>query len=117
LFWGTRYVTDRYGDDDVSGWSNVIGADFIFDLNDKIDIGASGTVRHSLGGKAISYAFGPRVGIRAFENGWLSLGYNVSGFSDRDFDDARYSRNGPYMTLRFKLDSSILNTLGLGSRP
>ena len=32
LFWGTRYSSDRFGADDVKGWSNVIGADLRFDL-------------------------------------------------------------------------------------
>ena len=51
LFWGTRYATDRFGQDDVKGWSNVIGGDFKFDLSDVADVGAAGTVRIGTGGR------------------------------------------------------------------
>ena len=45
FFWGTRYNFDRFGADDVKGWSNLIGADFRFNLGEHVDVGASGTVR------------------------------------------------------------------------
>lgn len=44
-FWGTRYVFDRFGADDLKGWSNVFGADIRFDLGRLVDVGVSGTVR------------------------------------------------------------------------
>lgn len=34
LFWGTRYNFDRFGADDVKGWSNLIGADFRLGLSE-----------------------------------------------------------------------------------
>ena len=45
VFWGARYNFDRFGADDIKGWSNLIGADFRFNLGDHVDVGASGTVR------------------------------------------------------------------------
>jgi hypothetical protein len=113
VFWGSRYVSDRYGQDDVKGWSNVLGADVRFDLNDTLDIGPSGTLRYSLGGKSLSWAAGLSLGVRPFENGWLSVGWNFTGFSDRDFEEARYTRSGPFITMRFKFDSTTLAGLGL----
>jgi uncharacterized repeat protein (TIGR01451 family) len=116
LFWGSRYVADRYDSDDLTGWSNVVGADIKFDLSDKVDLGVSGTVRESAGGAAISYSGGPAIGVSPFQNGYISVGYNVLGYSDRDYEDARYTRSGPYVTLRFKFDQNTLSGLGLGSR-
>ncbi len=116
LFWGTRYVSDRVNGDDVAGWSNVLGADIRFDLNDMIEVGGSATVRHGLGGNSIAYSGGPSIGIRPFDNGWLQVGWNLVGFHDRDFQEDRYTRSGPYVTMRLKFDQLSLASLGLGRR-
>ncbi len=116
LFWGTRYVSDRVSGDDMRGWSNVVGADLRFDLDDMIEVGASATVRHGLGGDSIAWSGGPSIGIRPFDNGWLQLGWNVVGFHDRDFAEDRYTRSGPYVTMRVKFDQLSLAALGLGGR-
>ena len=116
LFWGARYVADRFGADDIDGLSNVAGADLRFDLSDTLDIGFAGTVRHGLGARAIAYSGGPSIGFSPVENGWLTVGWNVKGFEDRDFEEARYTRTGPYLTMRFKFDQLSLQALGLGRR-
>ncbi|WP_106639449.1 DUF11 domain-containing protein [Allosphingosinicella vermicomposti] len=113
LYWSSRYVSDRFGADDIGGWSNVIGLDARYDISDKIDLGLSGSVRGGIGGRAYSYSAGPNIGISPFENGWLSLGYNLVGFYDRDFSDDRYTRAGPYVTIRLKFDQATLQGLGL----
>jgi uncharacterized repeat protein (TIGR01451 family) len=116
IFWGSRYVAERFGADDVEGWSNAVGADLRFDLSDTFDIGFAGTVRHGLGARAVAYSGGPSVGFSPVRNGWLSIGWNIVGFEDRDFEEARYTRAGPYVTMRFKFDQLSLQALGLGRR-
>jgi hypothetical protein len=108
LFWGTRYVSERFGNDDVSGWSNVIGADFKFDLSKYADIGGAGTVRVGTGGKNIAYSVGPVLTVTPFKNGNISLGYNIVGFEDRDFEKSRYTRSGPFITFKLKFDQETL---------
>jgi hypothetical protein len=116
LFWGSRYVAERFGADDLEGWSNVVGADLRFDLSDSFDIGFAGTVRHGLGARAFAYSGGPSIGFSPVENGWMSVGWNITGFDDRDFEEARYTRAGPYVTMRFKFDQLSLQSLGLERR-
>ncbi|HEX8468017.1 MAG TPA: hypothetical protein VF620_09460 [Allosphingosinicella sp.] len=116
VFWGSRYVSETFGDQDVDGWSNVVGADFRFDLSDTIDFGIAGTVRGGLDGDSFAWSAGPSLGFTPFENSWLSVGWNLAGFHDRDFDEARYTRSGPYVTMRFKFDQLTLQSLGLGRR-
>ena len=116
LFWGARYVADRFGADDIDGLSNVVGADMRFDISGTLDIGFAGTVRHGLGARAVAYSGGPSIGFSPVENGWMTLGWNVQGFEDRDFEEARYTRAGPYLTMRFKFDQLSLQALGLGRR-
>jgi uncharacterized repeat protein (TIGR01451 family) len=116
VFWGSRYVSEKFGDQDIGGWSNLVGADFRFDLGDTIDVGFAGTVRGGLGGDGLAWSAGPSLGFTPFENGWVSVGWNFAGFHDRDFEEARYTRSGPYVTMRFKFDQLSLQSLGLGGR-
>jgi uncharacterized repeat protein (TIGR01451 family) len=116
FFWGSRYISEKLADQDIGGWSNVVGADFRFDLSDTIDVGVAGTVRGGLGGDSVAWSAGPSLGFTPFENGWISVGWNLAGFHDRDFEEARYTRSGPYVTMRFKFDQLTLQSLGLGSR-
>lgn len=116
LFWGSRYVSERLGDEDIGGWSNMVGADFRFDLSDAIDFGLAGTVRGGLNGRDFAWSAGPSLGFTPFENGWVSVGWNFTGFHDRDFEEARYTRAGPYVTMRLKFDQTSFQGLGLGRR-
>jgi uncharacterized repeat protein (TIGR01451 family) len=116
VFWGSKYVSERFGDQDIGGLSNIVGADFRFDLSDTIDVGVAGTVRAGLDGRAFAWSAGPSLGFTPFENGWMSVGWNLAGFHDRDFEEARYTRSGPYVTMRFKFDQLSLQSLGLGGR-
>ena len=116
LFWGARYVADKLGDDDIRGWSNLVGADLRLDISRKIDLGIAATVRHGADARALAWSAGPSIGLSPFENGWLSLGWNLVGFDDRDFEESRYTRSGPYARMRFKFDQLSLRELGLGRR-
>ena len=113
FFWGSRYVYDRFGQDDVEGWSNVVGADVKFDLSDTIDVGGQATALIGNDFDSIAYSGGPSVGITPFKNAYISVGYNVVGFADRDFEESRYTRDGPFVTFRLKFDQESLGGLGL----
>lgn len=116
LFWGSRYASERLGTDDVAGWSNALGTDFRLDLAETFDIGIAATVRHGAGARALSWSAGPNIGFTPVENSWISVGWNVVGFHDRDFEEARYTRSGPYLQLRFKFDQLSLQELGIFRR-
>lgn len=113
FFWGSRYVFDKFGQDDVKGWSNVVGADVKFDLSDTIDIGGQATARIGNDFDTVAYSGGPSIGITPFKNGYISVGYNVVGFEDRDFEESRYTRDGPFITFRLKFDQNTFSSLGL----
>lgn len=113
FFWGTRYNSDRFGLDDVKGWSNVLGADLRFDISDIADIGAAGTVRIGTHGDNIALSGGPTLTVTPFDNANITLGYNFVGFEDRDFEESRYTRSGPFLTFKLKFDQDSLAGLGL----
>lgn len=114
LFWGSRYAFDRFDDADVEGWSNVIGLDVRFDLGEVASIGAAGTVRETNFGSAFAWSGGPVLTVSPFKNGNIAIGYNVIGFEDRDFEDARYTRAGPFVTFKLKFDQSTFAGLTAG---
>jgi uncharacterized repeat protein (TIGR01451 family) len=116
FFWGSRYVFDRFGADDLKGWSNVFGTDIKFDLGKTVDVGVSATIRQNPGGRSLSFSGGPAIGIAPLKNTYISVGYNVVGYRDRDFEDSRYTRSGPFVTLRLKFDQTSLQSLGLGRK-
>lgn len=113
LFWGTRYNFDRFGADDVKGWSNLLGADFRFNLSENVDVGASGTARIGTGGDTVAWAGGPTMTLAPMKNANITFGYNFAGFHDRDFEDARFSRSGAYVTFKLKFDQTSFAGLGL----
>lgn len=113
VFWGTRYNFDKFGADDVKGWSNLLGTDFRFNLGEHVDVGASGTVRVGTGGDTVSWAGGPTVTLSPMKNANVTLGYNFAGFHDRDFEDSRYSRSGAYVTFKLKFDQTSFQGLEL----
>ena len=39
---------------------------------------------------------------------WISAGYNIAGYRERDFEADRYTRQGPYVTMRLKFDQRTL---------
>ncbi len=113
FFWGTRYNFDRFGADDVKGWSNMFGADFRFNLGEHVDVGASGSVRVGTGGDTVAWAAGPTLTLAPMANANVTFGYNFAGFHDRDFEDARFARSGAYVTFKLKFDQTSFAGLGL----
>ena len=63
---------------------------------------------HSVNSSVMRYSSGFSIGHSVFENTWLSVGYNVSGFEDDDFTAADYTAQGPYVKFRMKLDQGHL---------
>ena len=45
------------------------------------------------------------------DNMWITVGYNVSGFYDEDFVDARYTATGPYVRISIKADQETLRRI------
>lgn len=111
LFWGVRYASTRYGPDDVAGWSTVIGGDARFDVSAHIGIGISGNFRIGTDARARSWSLGPQIVLSPMRDANLIIGYNINGYRDRDFEDARYSREGAYVTFRLKFDQTSLGRL------
>jgi opacity protein-like surface antigen len=68
-------------------------------------------VYHSYKSEVIDYGLGLDLGYRLRDNMWLSLGYNILGFDDADFRDARYTAQGPFLRFSIKADQHTLKNI------
>jgi uncharacterized repeat protein (TIGR01451 family) len=110
IYYGSKYVLDTYDGADYAGYTDILGAEARFDLTSRIDIGLRASVLHSWSQKTVAWAFGPSIGFTPFTNAWVSVGYNIRGFNDRDFESSHYTAEGAYLVFRMKFDQG---TLGL----
>ncbi len=113
LFWGVRYASERFGLDDVSGWSTLVGIDARFDINRTVGIGVAANARLGTNARTTAWSVGPQIVVTPMPNANLVIGYNFNGFRDRDFEESRFSRSGIYATFRLKFDQTSLRSLGL----
>ncbi|WP_245858134.1 DUF11 domain-containing protein [Sphingomonas guangdongensis] len=112
LYHGIKWVKGSFGPQDFTGLVNVVGFDLRRDLGRHLDIGIAGSVQHAWERKVVSYSVGPTVGVSPARNLWLTAGYNVAGYRDRDFEADRYTRAGPFITARLKFDQAMLGKVG-----
>ncbi len=104
FFYGAKYVLDRFDGVDYSGYTDLLGLEWRYDVTRVVDMGLKAGMLHVWSAENYSYSWGPMIGISPIENAWISLGYNVLGFRDRDFSAANYTAQGFYIQLRIKID-------------
>lgn len=115
VYYGAKWVRGSYGADDYAGYIDVTGFDLRMDMGKRFDIGVQGSVQHAWGRGAFAFSGGPSAGVSPASNVWISAGYNIAGYRDRDFEDDRYTRRGPYVTMRMKFDrGTVAGLLGKG---
>ena len=93
---------DRFG---IHLFSGRVG----FDLSQRWDIGALTSVMFG-GAGGHRNAVGGEMGFEVYRNLWLSAGYNVTGFADRDLVSSNYTTHGMFLRFRMKFDESVVPT-------
>lgn len=113
LFLAARYTFDRFEGFDLKGFTVLAGLDARIGLGDRFEIGAVATVRTTPGEGMTSFAIGPQLGFTPAKDVLLTVGYNVTGFRDRDFAAARSTDKGAFASIRAKFDADTFGFLGL----
>lgn len=108
LQYGAKYVCDTISGRNYSGFTDHIGFETRYDVTKSWDIGMRGSLLHSWHGGQYSYSYGPATGYNILDNIWVSVGYNLQGFQDRDFSSAAYTAQGAYVRFRMKFDQQTL---------
>ena len=104
LHYGAKYVLETIFEDDYRGFTDYWGLEGRYDIDQNWDIGLHGGLFHSWHADQFDYCSGGSVGYKVVKNAWISLGYNLTGFNDRDFSRANFTSKGPFVRFRFKFD-------------
>jgi hypothetical protein len=65
----------------------------------------------SLDANVSDQSVGVDLGMTVIDNVWISIGYNIAGFRDDDFEASRYLAQGPYVKFRMKADQDTFKDL------
>ncbi|WP_296676102.1 hypothetical protein [Novosphingobium sp.] len=114
VFLGGRYNFDRMGDFDLAGTTLLGGLDLRIGIGERLELGGSATVRANLSDHTTSFSIGPQIGFVPAKDTLVTIGYNVGGFRDRDFSEARHTEKGLFAAVRLKFDADTFSFLGLG---
>ena len=91
----------------IAGNAQLAGVRVTRDLGERWDVGLAARV---LGNASLSQRatnLGGELGYRVVDNLWVSMGWNFSGFRDRDLADDNTTAAGAYVRMRFKFDESL----------
>ena len=116
LFGAVRAKLDGFEDQRVAGTTLLTGFDLRVGIGPRISVGGSATLRTNLADGSNQIALGPQISISPASNTVLTLGYTFAGYRDRDFAEARATRQGVFATLKLKFDADSLGFLGIGRR-
>jgi hypothetical protein len=113
-WWMTGRFAAKHTTDDTLPTDNaysayLLGGRVVYDITEKWDIGALGSVLYSPQGSSKQWAAGLEAGYQLQTNLWASLGFNWTGFSDRDLSGSDYTAQGVYARLRFKFDENLFS--------
>jgi hypothetical protein len=86
------------------GYTDQGSLEVRYDLSPGWDLGLRGSLLHVWNAGQLSFSGGPSVGYSPATNVWLGVGFNVSGYEDRDLSASSHTAYGPWVRMRFKFD-------------
>ena len=113
--YGAKYVAENIDENDYSGYTDLIGLEGIHDVTRKFDVAFRASMLHSWNSHNYDYGTGMAFGYNFAENIWASIGYNFTGFNDRDFSKGNYTAKGLYIKFRIKFDQQTVRDLVKGN--
>jgi len=117
-----KLVRDDSGSISSRSAAHMVTGHLTCDLTKKWDAGLNVMSLFNNGMKSMLYGAGAEVGYLLTANLWLSAGYNIFGFYDKDLSGENYTNPGFFMRMRFKFDEHLLDgirnkTLNDGPQP
>ena len=108
LQYAFKYVSSDIIANNLSGYTDLIGLDFRRGFGDRWEAAVNTSIYHSYQSSVIDYGAGVELGYNLADSMWLSVGYNFAGFHDDDFAEARYTAEGPFLTLTVRAHQDLL---------
>jgi len=90
------------------GLTDTLQLGLRYDISESWDVGAQAGYLHHWDTNTVSGFAGLSVGFSPAKNTRIELGYNVDGFRDDDFSSQNHTHQGPYISLNYLLDQSLL---------
>ncbi len=81
----------------------------IYDFTPRVDGGLIGSIIGDGSFGQRRYGIGAELGVIVMRNLRLAGGYNLFGFTDKDFESLGYTQKGPYLEFGFKFDESLFS--------
>lgn len=104
-----KYVRETVtGSSEASGFAHLIGGRMAYDITKRVDVGFGAYTLANADFSQDQYAIGPQVGILFKKNIRVVLGYNVTGFHDRDLSEG-YTNPGFFVSFRMKFDETFFH--------
>lgn len=111
---GTLTLSGKYIEENLEKISSnylayLLATNYSFDITKRIDLNLNGVIYGDENFNDNKYGVGAEIGVRVQDNLWISVGYNVTGFIDKDFDQHGYYRQGVYLRFRINFDEDLFN--------
>jgi opacity protein-like surface antigen len=91
----------------------LVSGRVIYDITEKIDLGLNASLMSGKAlnqdGRSVQKGLGLEVGYAMTSNVWTSLGYNFTGYTDKDLS-SDYTARGVYLRLRYKFDQDLFQS-------
>ena len=109
-----KLVSDKSNGVDSQSTAHLVFGRLTRDLGERWDVGLSAGMLASDSLASRQWNVGTEAGYLLDKNLWVSVGYNLRGFSDRDLTASEYTARGVFVRLRFKFDESLFAAFGAG---
>jgi len=116
LYYGSKYARFAFDTGNYTGYTDLAGGEFRYDVKPKWDLGMLASREHSYSAHVTQYSYGLETGWDVGTNMWLSLGYNFTGFYDQDFSANHYTAKGMFLRFRFKFDQDTVKEMASAGR-
>ena len=102
-----KWAHDRSLGLDSRETTQLFAARATCDIAPRWDLGVQAAALIGASGRAHQLGLGAEAGYLLADNLWVSVGWNVFGFTDRDLTAQDYTKRGFYVRLRFKFDEAL----------
>jgi hypothetical protein len=109
--YGIKYLKTGVDGESYDSLIDNMGFEFLYRLNKKLEAGISSSLLHDYDSGDIAHSIGGFLGYDFYKNLYLGLGYNFSGYYDKDLSENINTAKGAYLKMRVKFDNESLKML------
>ena len=105
--YAAKWVNDKSNGFASKNNAHLLAGRLLWDIAPRWDVGVNVSTMVGRGMQSKAYGVGVELGFMVMENLWVSAGYNVFGYSDKDLTAGEYTNKGAFVRLRYKFDEDL----------